>query len=42
LEEAYTRYKPDKIKDGFNVTEDGEEFFFIKNPALGLWISRES
>lgn len=42
LEEAYTRYKPDKIKDGFNVTENGEEFFFIKNPALGLWISREN
>lgn len=41
LEEAYSIYRPDKIKEGFNIGEDGEEFFFIKNPALGLWISRD-
>ena len=40
LEEAYRRYNPEKIKEGFNVI-DGEEFYFIRNPALGLWISRE-
>lgn len=42
LEEAYKRYKPEKLEEGFHTTEDGEEFYFIKNPALGLWISREN
>jgi len=42
LEEAYRRYNPEKSKEGFNITEDGEEFYFIKNPALGLWVSKEN
>ena len=42
LEEAYKRYKPEKLEEGFHTTEDGEEFYFIKNPALGLWISKEN
>ncbi|MGB9682584.1 MAG: lactate racemase domain-containing protein [bacterium] len=41
LERAYRRYNPEKIKEGFNLTEDGEEFYFIKNPALGLWVSKK-
>jgi len=41
LEEAYNKYKPEGAKEGFNITEEGEEFFFIRNPALGLWISRD-
>lgn len=41
LEEAYNRYKSEGAKEGFNITEEGEEFFFIRNPALGLWISRD-
>jgi nickel-dependent lactate racemase len=40
LEEAYRRYNPERIKEGFNVI-GGEEFYFIRNPALGLWVSRE-
>jgi nickel-dependent lactate racemase len=31
------RYAPDKLKDGLNRLPDGEEVFFISNPALGLW-----
>lgn len=31
------RYDPDKLKDGFNRMPDGEEIFYISNPALGLW-----
>lgn len=42
LYEAYRRYNPERIEEGFNITEDGEEFYFIKNPALGLWISKEN
>lgn len=35
--EAAKRYDPKVLKDGFNKTDDGEEFFYISNPALGLW-----
>lgn len=34
------KYNPDKLKDGFNDI-DGEEIFYISNPALGLWASKE-
>jgi hypothetical protein len=33
------RYDPAKLKDGYNVVE-GEEVFFVSNPALGLWAHR--
>jgi hypothetical protein len=29
------------MKDGFNVMGDGEEIFYISNPALGLWSTKE-
>ena len=32
--------EPEKLKYGYNVV-DGEEIYFIPNPALGLWINRE-
>lgn len=35
------RYDPAKLRDGMNVLPDGEEVFFISNPALGLWALRE-
>ncbi len=31
------RYSVDKLKDGFNTLENGEEIFYISNPGLGLW-----
>ena len=31
------KYDPAKLTDGFN-TVDGEEIFYISNPALGLWV----
>lgn len=40
LEEMMRRYDPARLADGFN-TVDGEEIFFISNPALGLWAHRE-
>jgi len=36
-EEASAKYDPSKLTDGFN-TVDGEEIFYISNPALGLWV----
>ena len=35
--EASAKYDPAKLVDGFN-TVDGEEIFYISNPALGLWV----
>ena len=35
------RYDPQKLSYGYNTLPDGEEIFFIPNPALGLWINRE-
>ncbi len=37
LEEALKMYNPQNLKDGFNTLENGEEIFYISNPALGLW-----
>ena len=36
-EQAAAKYDPKKLVDGFN-TVDGEEIFYISNPALGLWV----
>jgi nickel-dependent lactate racemase len=41
LQEALKKYDPDRLKDGFNRLADGEEIFYISNPATGLWSSRE-
>jgi nickel-dependent lactate racemase len=40
LEAMAKKYNPEKLKDGFN-TVDGEEIFYISNPALGLWAYKE-
>ena len=40
LEKTTKRYNPEKLKDGFNTLSDGEEIFYISNPALGLWAYR--
>ncbi len=34
------KYNPEKLRYGWNDV-DGEEVFYIPNPALGLWINRE-
>jgi hypothetical protein len=31
------RYDPQRLVDGWNSLPDGEEIYFISNPALGLW-----
>jgi nickel-dependent lactate racemase len=37
LDEMMIKYNPDVLVDGFNKMPDGEEIFYISNPALGLW-----
>ena len=39
-EDAVKRYTPEKLKDGWNTLNNGEEIYFISNPALGLWVNR--
>jgi len=34
------RYDPKTLTPGWNLLSDGEEIYFIPNPALGLWIDR--
>ncbi len=41
LKEMAERYNPETLKDGFNTMPDGEEIFYISNPAIGLWASKE-
>ncbi len=41
LDEMMARYQPDRLREGFNILPDGEEIFYISNPALGLWAYRE-
>jgi hypothetical protein len=40
LGKTMKKYNPEKLTDGINIMPDGEEIFFISNPALGLWAYR--
>jgi len=40
-DEMVKRYDPEKLQYGYNTLPDGEEVYFIPNPALGLWINKE-
>ena len=40
-DEMAAKYDPEKLQLGYN-TVDGEEIFYIPNPALGLWINKET
>lgn len=40
-DEMIKKYDPSKLQYGYN-TIDGEQIYYIPNPALGLWINRET
>jgi nickel-dependent lactate racemase len=40
LETMLRKYDPARLADGYNQV-DGEDIYFISNPALGLWASRD-
>ncbi len=42
LSEMIKRYNPETLEDGFNTMPDGEEIYYISNPALGLWAWKEN
>jgi len=37
LDDVLGRYPLETLKDGWNTMPDGEEVYYISNPALGLW-----
>ncbi len=37
LDKMLERYNPNTLVDGFNTLANGEEIYYISNPALGLW-----
>ncbi len=41
LDTMLERYNPATLRDGPNRLPDGEEVFYISNPALGLWALKE-
>lgn len=41
IDEVTARYNPETLKDGVNMLPDGEEIFYISNPALGLWAFKD-
>lgn len=41
LMEMTKKYDPEKLKNGCNKMPDGEEVYYISNPAVGLWVYKE-
>jgi hypothetical protein len=41
IETLIKKYNPQNLQTGFHRTADGEEFYFISNPATGLWKSAD-
>jgi nickel-dependent lactate racemase len=39
--EAAAAYDPAKLTTGWHTDTDGKKFFYIANPALGLWASKQ-
>mgnify|MGYP000905673714 CR=1 FL=1 len=35
------KYKTNNLKNGINFMPDGEEIFYISNPAIGLWSTKD-
>jgi len=35
------KYDPAKLREGFNKLAGGEEIYYISNPAVGLWASKD-
>ncbi len=41
FDEMKAIYDFEKLRNGFNVLPNGEEIFYISNPALGLWAHKD-
>ncbi len=41
-DELVKKYDPQKMLPGWNTDENGENFYYIQNPGIGLWINQEA
>ncbi len=41
INKVMEEYKTKQLKNGFNLLANGEEVFYISNPAIGLWAFKE-
>ena len=41
IDEVTAKYNTNNLRDGYNTMPDGEEIFYISNPALGLWAFKD-
>ncbi len=41
LDDMMKKFNPKNLKDGSNKVDEDDEFFYISNPAVGLWASKE-
>ncbi len=41
IEEMMKHYRFNELKEGYNTLPNGEEIYFISNPALGLWAYKD-
>ena len=41
IDAIIAKYNPANMHDGYNIMSDGEEIFYISNPALGLWAFKD-
>ena len=41
LKSMTKKYDPAKLHEGVNKLTDGEEIYYISNPAVGLWASKD-
>ncbi len=41
LKQMLGKYNPERLREGLNKLPDGEEIYYISNPATGLWASKD-
>jgi nickel-dependent lactate racemase len=41
LRAAMSKYNPELLQEGFNTMANGEQIFYVSNPALGLWACKD-
>ena len=41
FDQITAKYNPETLQEGYNTMPDGEEIFYISNPALGLWAHKD-
>ncbi len=41
LNDMMKKYPIENLNDGYNILSNGEEIYYISNPALGLWATRD-